>query len=71
MPLQELDPETFAHNLRILRLQKGLTQTDVAEMVGIQQESYNRWERGRMVPVPRNTQKLARALEVSPEDLWK
>ncbi len=44
----------------------GLSQKDIAEKLGITQQSYSNWESGRANPSPENLRKLADILEVSP-----
>ncbi|KAA8710684.1 helix-turn-helix transcriptional regulator [Lactococcus garvieae subsp. garvieae] len=42
--------EKFAYRLKVLRLSKNYTQSEVAEAVGVKQNSYNSWENGKREP---------------------
>lgn len=57
----------FGENLRKIRLQRGLTQKEVGRMMGITEQGYAHFE--RLEKTPRNTsvERLAAALDVSPE----
>ncbi|GAB4316210.1 MAG: helix-turn-helix transcriptional regulator [Promethearchaeota archaeon] len=59
------------NNLRALRERKGLTQQQLAELVGVTRETISIVERGRYNPSLPLAFKLARVLEVSVEDLWE
>jgi XRE family transcriptional regulator, regulator of sulfur utilization len=54
----------FTTNLRRLRKERGLTQEQLAERVGMEQGYYSRIERGRVTPSIRTALKLAGALDV-------
>ncbi|MBQ4072530.1 MAG: helix-turn-helix transcriptional regulator [Clostridia bacterium] len=41
---------TFNENLRTLRKSKGLTQKELAEMVGVDQRTISAWEKGICEP---------------------
>lgn len=51
------------------RLELGLTQTQLAEMLGRQQQSISDWETGRSTPTMRSLSKLSKALSCSIADL--
>lgn len=52
------------------RLQKGLTQEELGELVGVQKSAIAKYENGRVVNIKRsNLQKLAKALDLKPSDL--
>lgn len=40
----------LAENLVILRNVKGMTQEQVAEVIGISRQSYAKWEQGETMP---------------------
>lgn len=46
-----------------------LTQAELAERVGVNQQSIHKWESGAAVPRGRNIDRLAEALNVSPAAL--
>ena len=51
------------------RLELGLTQVQLAEMLGCQQQSISDWETGRSIPTMRSLSKLSKALSCSIADL--
>jgi len=55
----------FSERLKNLRKQAHLTQTDVAEKLGISQQAYASWERGIKKPTQENLVKIAQVLNVS------
>jgi len=55
----------FAGRLRDLRKQKGLSQTELAEAVGVHYTHIGRYERGRSRPAADTLKRLADALGVS------
>lgn len=46
-PVKSLDKNTMGRNLRLIRMQKGFTQIDVAVKLNISQNGYSRIELGR------------------------
>jgi transcriptional regulator with XRE-family HTH domain len=48
----------------------GLSQSQLAEQVGVHRSNVNYWESGQGLPVPTALESLARALRVSYEDLF-
>lgn len=63
--------QTFATNLRVLRAKIGLTQAQIAEMIGIESRSYQRYEIGKFSPSDEMKEKLADIFKVSVSDLYK
>lgn len=61
---------TQTNNLKQARLQRGLTQMELAEVVGTTRGSVNRWECGLGSPNLHNLRKLCQFLRVSPEELF-
>ncbi len=57
------------HKVRQLRLQKGLTQLDLARRAGVSQASLSDIETGKCNPTVRMLVKVARALGVAPSEL--
>jgi DNA-binding transcriptional regulator YiaG len=55
--------------LTAFRESRGLTQPELAAIVGVDTASISRWERGVHPVPPRHAQKLARALRVNLVDL--
>lgn len=59
-----------AEKVRLLRLQKGMTQGELGDAIGVQKAAINKYEKGRVVNIKRSTlQKLANVLGVAPVDL--
>lgn len=52
-----------------LRLERDLTQKELAAKVGVSQSYLARWESGKVMPRPRALRKVARALDIEPEEL--
>ena len=59
----------LGEKLRALRLQKSLTQVQLAEMVGISNNLYNKYEKKNVRPPYETLVKLASALDTSPSVL--
>lgn len=55
--------------LRDQRRRHGLEQVDIAERVGVKQQTVSRWENGEAIPRGRFLLPLANALEVSLDQL--
>jgi len=51
-------------NLKELRLDRGMTQVDVAKAVGVSLSAYVLWERGVMNPTQENLEKLKNVLGI-------
>ena len=49
----------FPERLKELRLQKGLTQKEIAEEFGIKQPNYQQWESGKRKPSSETLEKFA------------
>lgn len=58
-----------ADRIRVLREQKGLTQTDLAKQLGITRSSVNAWELGISVPSTQYIVELAYIFKVSTDYL--
>lgn len=59
----------FAQNLKKQRLKSGLTQKALAHMVGVDKETYYRYERGTCSPRLQTAVWIAAALGVNLSDL--
>ena len=55
--------------LKQLRKARGLTQVEAADMAGVSEQAYNRWERGHTVPTWASLLKLSAAFGVPLEEL--
>ena len=61
---------TTAEKIKQLRLDKGLSQEALGNLVGVQKAAINKYETGRVINIKRSTLKLlADALNVTPADL--
>ena len=65
----DLNMADFAERLRLLRDARQLSQTRLAELLGIDPRSYNRWERGGNVPHVDTLVKIADILQVTLDEL--
>lgn len=66
-----MDEPNVQNSIRVQRALRDLTQADLAERAGITRASVNAIEGGRMVPSILLALKLARALNVSVDDLFR
>lgn len=55
----------FPQRLKELRLKKGLTQQEIADLVHVNRVTYTNWEKGKREPSFENIVKLADLLDVS------
>lgn len=53
-------------NLKVLRVSKGLSQTELSEKTGISQTTISSWESGKSSPSIKNICKLANFYAVEP-----
>ncbi|HCI2702486.1 TPA: helix-turn-helix transcriptional regulator [Pseudomonas aeruginosa] len=63
------DEMNIPQTLRTARKNRGLTQREVAELVGVSIEAYKGWEGGRHHPRSENVAPLAQALGISTDEL--
>ena len=61
--------ENFNENLRYAREQKGLSQKDVAEKIGVAKSTYSLYESGNREPNVQTIKKISDVLNVSADDL--
>ena len=64
-----MDPQKTGQFICILRKQRGLTQRELAEAVGVTDKAVSRWERGRGLPDVSLLSPLAAALGTSVTEL--
>lgn len=57
------------NNIRVLRSQAGMTQRELADKLGVDQQAIARWESGRVVPRLEAVTALATLFTVSVGDL--
>ena len=58
----ENEIKELGHKIKDLRVAKGLSQTELAESIGVRQPIVSRIEKGTHVPTWRNLERIARAL---------
>lgn len=61
--------KTFGENLKNERKLCGLTQTQLANRLGIKQQQLSEWERNKVEPTLFSILSIIRALDISFEDL--
>lgn len=61
----------FSRNLRRLRLEKGLTQEQLAQVLGVSVQSISRWECGNTLPDVMLLPEIARLYHVTVDDLYR
>ena len=61
---------TMGECIKQLRKEKGLTQKELGELVGVNTAAVSKWEKGRVVNIKRETiERLAKVFEVLPSKL--
>ena len=61
---------TFGENLKRERKLCGLTQQELADKIGIKQQQLSQWENNKFEPTVSSIVVLAKALDVSFDDLF-
>lgn len=61
----------FAKQVRTLREKKGLTQRELADLLGLRDRQVQRWEASDLLPTRSNQQLLAKVLGVTPKQLFR
>ena len=60
----------LGQKIKKARLERGLTQQELGDIVGVQKSAIAKYENGRVVNIKRSTlQKIASALELRPSEL--
>ena len=67
--ISELNMTTFAKQLKILRENRNITQSRLAEILKVSPRAYNRWERSMAFPHFETVLKIADILQVSLDEL--
>ncbi|WP_104385459.1 helix-turn-helix domain-containing protein [Sphingobacterium sp. HMA12] len=65
-----MDKEKQTFDLARIRLEKGLTQQELAELSGLTSRTIQRIEKGEVIPYGDSVRKLAQALELSVAELY-
>ena len=63
--------DTFGNMVAVLRKQKGMTQLELAEKMGVTDKAVSKWERDLSFPDVSSLPKLAEILEVSVDELMQ
>jgi transcriptional regulator with XRE-family HTH domain len=63
------EPHHVPHPLRLARLNKGLTQQKLADLIGVSALEVGRWERGEATPHPLHRERLSELFESTAEQL--
>lgn len=66
-----MDDEKLKNTLKVQRAMRDLTQADLAAMAGVTRRSVNAIETGRMVPSVLLALRIARALGVTVETIFR
>ena len=61
--------DVFHENLKAARLRKGLSQQEVADLVGVAKSTYSMWETGNREPNLIRIKTLTKVLDVSGDEL--
>jgi transcriptional regulator with XRE-family HTH domain len=61
--------KTVGKNLKRLRMLAGLSQQELAQKIGVTQPRIARWEKGEVMPYAQYLAKLAKALEVTIDEI--
>lgn len=69
VPVDEERKQLVARLLREARLHEGLTQQQVADVVGVSSDTVGRWEQGRQVPSLYYWKRLCTLLQTTPANL--
>lgn len=59
------------NNIKEFRKKKNLSQTDIAQLMNIKQNTFSQWETGRSKPGVIQALKLAEILDTTVENLYK
>ena len=60
----------IGQKIKKARLERGMTQQELGDIVGVQKSAIAKYENGRVVNIKRSTlQKIAKALEMRPSEL--
>lgn len=54
-----MNPQTLGDHLRLARIDRGMTQVEVADILGVAYQTVERWEHNRRPVTPRDRAKIA------------
>ena len=69
--MSKRDLQNFGKNLKHIRIEHDLTQLELAEILDMSPNFIGMIERGERNTTVENVYKIARALNIKPEDLFK
>lgn len=69
--MSKRDLQKFGKNLKYIRIEHDLTQLELAEILDMSPNFIGMIERGERNTTVENVYKIARALNIKPEDLFK
>lgn len=61
----------IGNNIKVLRKQKGLTQTEIAKMLNMTQQQYSRFETGIFELNYTQILEICHILEITPNDIFE
>ena len=67
--IMQLNRNTIAENIKTILNEKGLSQAEVAEAIGVSPQCFNTWTQGKAIPRMGKLQALADYLHVNKSDL--
>lgn len=67
--IRQPEQQAFSQWLRQQRIQHGFTQAELADMLGVESKTIQRWEKGSQIPRPYLLPKLQKALGPLPEQV--
>jgi transcriptional regulator with XRE-family HTH domain len=65
-----MNPKKIAQTIKRLREEKGYTQTQLAELVGVKWITVAQWEQARRIPDDKYKMILSQALEITIQKLF-
>ena len=68
--MQTATTKKIAARLKEIRLERGLTQADLAQKADMNMNYYAKIERGEVKPAPEAYEKIAKALKVTAADIF-
>lgn len=71
MAYKENDEKLIGNNLKKLRDERKMTQQQIANLLGYDRTVYNKWENGSKIPSKEQIDRIAEALKISAEELYK
>ena len=67
----EIKCTDFANTIYQIRMERKLTQKDLADLIGVSDRTISKWENGTTVPDLETIKRLCKALGTSPDSIIK